>query len=554
MNPPVLRPAQPRPAHALLVLLALWCFATAWNVGKAFHIDDAGHLEIARWIAANPWNPMSGPLNWGRDVEPIHHTNQPHLYFYLMAAWGWLFGWSEIAMHALMAIFTGWAILAFHRLAAWLRPDAALAASALFALGPAFVVLQNTMVDVPLVAVWIAFHGALLNPESPARRRYGVAAGWCAIALLIKYSSLILLPALVLYALLERRPRQAAWVLLPLAVLGLWSLFNLLDYGSVHIAGRKGTPHSAADAEQMAANWMVMLGAMATFTPWALGAWLQRGQPLVVRGAIWAVLGLFALAPAVVLAGGLLAVSEEWTYRLMKLSFLSVSWGLVLALLLCGTRLATQRGLQLADGLLLYWLLATTMFMVGLAPFMAARHVLLALPPLLLLFMRWQPAGVPRAATVTAVVWTLALTSVLAAADRALADLYRRHAASIRASLPAEATVWFTGHWGWQWYAAQAGMRQFSAARDRPAVGDYVVRPAFTSPSDGPPAETLEAYRTITIERGNWLDTFVDNAVGLYASSSWKFQWGRFTGPLEVFHVDRVVAARDIQAAPAPTD
>ncbi len=552
MKAPVSRPAQPQPAYVVLVLLALWCFATAWNFGKAFHIDDAGHLEIARWIAGHPWNPMSGPMSWERDVEPIHRTNQPHLYFYLMAAWVWLFGWSEIAMHSLMAIFTGWAILGFHRLASWLRPDAALAATALFALGPAFVVGQNSMVDVPLVAVWIAFHGALLNPISSASRRYAVAAGWCATALLIKYTSLVLLPALVLYALLERRPRQAAWVLLPLAILGLWSVFNLLDYGGVHIAGRKANPRTVADAQQMAANWMVMLGAMATFTPWALGAWLQRRQPATLRGAIWAVLGLFALAPAVVLAGGLMTVSEEWAYRLMKLSFLSMSCALALALLLRGARLAMQHGLQPRDGLLLYWLLATAMFTVWLAPFMAARHVLLALPPLLLLFLRWQPASVPRAATVAAVASSLALTSVLAAADRAHADIYRRYAVSIRASLPAEATVWFTGHWGWQWYAAQAGMRQFSAARDRPAVGDYVVRPAFIAGSDGPPAETLQAYRTITVARGSGLEAFVDNDVGLYSSSRWKLQWGRFSGPLEVFQVDRVVALRDSPHATAP--
>lgn len=42
------------------VLIALWLFCTALNFDKAFHIDDAGHLVIAQWIAHNPLHPMSG--------------------------------------------------------------------------------------------------------------------------------------------------------------------------------------------------------------------------------------------------------------------------------------------------------------------------------------------------------------------------------------------------------------------------------------------------------------------------------------------------------------
>ena len=34
---------------------------------------------------------------------------------------------------------------------------------------------------------------------------------------------------------------------------------------------------------------------------------------------------------------------------------------------------------------------------------------------------------------------------------------------------------------GWQWYATQAGMRQFSAQTDRPVVGDFVVTPVFVT-------------------------------------------------------------------------
>ena len=41
-------------AGSFLVIMAIWLFATIWNFGKAYHIDDTAHLEIARWIAGNP--------------------------------------------------------------------------------------------------------------------------------------------------------------------------------------------------------------------------------------------------------------------------------------------------------------------------------------------------------------------------------------------------------------------------------------------------------------------------------------------------------------------
>lgn len=44
-------------------LVTLWAIVTAYNLFKPYHIDDTVHLEIARWISAHPFRPMSGLLN-----------------------------------------------------------------------------------------------------------------------------------------------------------------------------------------------------------------------------------------------------------------------------------------------------------------------------------------------------------------------------------------------------------------------------------------------------------------------------------------------------------
>src|SRR5262249_25020439 len=155
------------------------------NLFKPFHIDDTAHLDIARWIAAHPLRPMSGMLNWSDVRQPIYETNQPHLYFYLLAAWGKVFGYSEPAMHALQSLAALGSITLFYKLASVLAGDLALWLTAMLVLGPAFIVEQNLMVDVPLLTVWLAFFYFLIceDQSRPQTSRYIMAAVACSAAL-----------------------------------------------------------------------------------------------------------------------------------------------------------------------------------------------------------------------------------------------------------------------------------------------------------------------------------------------------------------------------------
>ena len=85
-------------------LALIWVAVTAYNLFKPYHVDDAVHLAIARWIAAHPLHPMSGNLNLGGFKGPISGMNQPPLYFYLLAIWGSLLGYGEATMHALQSL------------------------------------------------------------------------------------------------------------------------------------------------------------------------------------------------------------------------------------------------------------------------------------------------------------------------------------------------------------------------------------------------------------------------------------------------------------------
>ena len=55
---------------------------------------------------------------------------------------------------------------------------------------------------------------------------------------------------------------------------------------------------------------------------------------------------------------------------------------------------------------------------------------------------------------------TALLGLTLAVSDYGYAHIYRVYARRIPSELPADARIWYAGHWGWQWYANQAGMQQ----------------------------------------------------------------------------------------------
>jgi len=453
-------------------LVGLWLVVTGYNLWKPYQVDDAAHLAIAAWIIGHPWHPMRGVLNWVGVAAPIYKTNQPHLYFYILAAWARCFGFGEVAMHALQSVFAALCIALFYRISRILCAGRALWMTAMLALNPAFIVEQNLMVDVPLLSLWLGFFEALLcGADAPAQHwRFARAGLFAAAAVLMKYSSLVLLPLMLAALLAERRRAQMVWLGVPVAALAAWSLFNWWDYGGVHLAtafhaGAK-TYHDVPLRRfgllrrlvKSVIAWTIAVGAL---TPLGLIAVAERLAP---RRAVWvyAGCGLALWLLAVLVA---LRVVPDWLGdRALWLGFV-VSGGAVLPLLWPGW-------VQWRCYAVL-WVVAASLFTICLAPFIAARHVLLILPAILLL------AGVelPRRALVFGLAMSVVISAGLGLSDFQFAAFYRAEARSVAAELPPGARIWAAGHWGWQYYALQAGLTQLDIERSTVLPGDYVLVP-----------------------------------------------------------------------------
>ena len=481
----------------LAVLLLLWMFATALNLTKPYHIDDTAHLQIAQWITREPWRPMSGQINWYQDTEPIHVLNQPHLYFYLLAGWGALWGFGEVTMHLLQSFFTLACIILTYRIAKIIVPSGALLTTALLMLSPAFVVGQNLMVDVPLLSLWLAFFYVFIAPQFKSETRRFVLTGFFAgCASLIKYSSLPLILLMLLYLIIKRHFRLIWTLSIPAMMLILWSCWNYLDYGSVHMLGRRPIPFSWNELAQMSVSWLICLGAI---LPYSL-IYFRRNSELRSKtfstSAKWLVVVLTAMFFA---ALHLHKLDVSRMEKIFLLLFFTNGIAIVLTLLWCFLRdwFQTRSQQQQAILTLYLWIAVGGSFVVLYAPFMATRHVLLVIVPLSLLLARFvDPASLAWRGAM--LLLTASLSLVLSVSDWTWANFYREKAVAIRRELPATANVYFTGHWGWQWYAKQNGMKELEALNPQLEIGDYLVYPVGV---DNQPLKNIPADRQLTLQK-----------------------------------------------------
>ena len=472
-----------RRSGLILLLLSLVCASV--NLTKAVHIDDTAYLKIAQAILADPLHPMQGELNWDyQTTRPISRVNQPHLLFYVQAMIMLVFGESELAQHAFMAVISGGAVCAFYRVATLLvAPLQALMLTALFALGPAFLPGQNLMVDVPLVALWLVFFWALCSaPNARGRRWYWIAAVAVTAACLVKYNSLILLPIFCVAVALRRQWRCLWFLALPVFGLAAWSLLNYLDYGGVHLLDRRVQPFEIGRVVSRSIDAVAGIGAVAPFS-------LMFLSPRIIRRT-----GKWPLAAAGITAMLMLFVARDhpkcpWSVAVFWALF--TGNGVFVTALVCRSVAVIaahgwrhERTWQCA--VILLWLVGTLGFTVAFSPFMAVRHILPAVPPILLLLGHSFGRLASRRWATVALAVTASLGGALAVSDYEYADVYRQCAPEVASSLPAGSNVWFTGHWGWQWYAERAGMRQYDRLRPGIAKGDYFVAPLLPGSAIAP--------------------------------------------------------------------
>lgn len=465
---------------AILVIATLACLLPFAD--KAFHIDDPLFVWAGRQMQTRWWDPYGFDVNWYGWAMPMHEvTKNPPLACACIALIISMFGENELALHIGFFLQAIAVVLGTYALARRLCDHPVYAAlAALFT--PVFMVSSTTlMCDVLMVALWIwavVFWMRGLEGNRPLLLILAaILVGACSLA---KYFGIALIPLLLVYSLMRNgRPGWwLAYLLIPLAIIGLYedAVRSLYGHGLMWDAFSYANQHEAHGTGAIFFKALTALG----FTGGCCAIVLIFA-PMLWHSRPWvgaAIVAIFLL-PTTWILSGTLAVYVGGPARLgiMLLWTLLILGGLgVLAL----PMLDWKRHTNAEALMLLLWVWGTFVFCIFNWT-INGRSVLPMIPAVAILLLR--RIEFVRGSTKLRLNWlfgTAAVFSLLVSlADYRLANSARAAAAEIQSKFgnSSSTTVWFQGHWGFQYYAQANGLRAFDLMHPQTRRGDLMVLP-----------------------------------------------------------------------------
>lgn len=503
---------------------------------KAFTIDDTPVLTVAQQVVKDPLRPFSCEINWHNDPQPMfEETTNPPMLSYVLAPILAVWGLNEVVLHIPMVIFLLVGALAMVALSARFTKNSLW--PLLFIMStPAVVVSCNLMRDVPAMALAAASVATFVwGSDRSDRRLLALGATLAGLAMLTKYSSLVLFAVLGAYPVLRRRPKDLVWLLIPAAMVGLWSLQNIVVHGRTHLGflGQNRFDEKGFSRVSKFLSLMTIVGSLVIVWPVAFYHDVIKRRRLRIVG--------WVLAPVV--ASGLFWVVRPHEPRANLPFFLLVAAGVcVLAWIVCEAgQVVWNRSRSIIEGdrrgtdtvFLMWWLLCCLGVAIFGVFFQAVRHVLPALPPLVLLATGiMQRNGLEnrlKPVLVTCVAVQMILSAAIGLADAQFADSAR---AFMRDEVPrlrqTGTELWFCGNWGFRTYAEASGLKDALFQPPVPDTGSLLIWPVTTDKSRFNPELKK---RLILREEHQFTGTLpirtMSRTAGFYSTVRWKtvFRW-----------------------------
>jgi hypothetical protein len=511
----------------LLVVLA----ALAPFLAKPFNIDDPLFIWTAHQIHAHPGDPYGFDVNWYGMSGPMWDVmeNPPLAGYYLALAAG-IFGWSEIALHFAFLLPAVAAILGTCRLARRFCDHFMLAAVAVL-ITPVFLVSATTvMCDVLMLAFWV--WAVVLWLEGMERNdgwRLCGAGLLIALAAMTKYFGISLVPLLAVYGVVEKR-RLGRWVaclLIPLAALGAYQWATRVLYGHALVS-------EATDYAKFAKGFLGVSGIASgltalTFTGGCLAV-VAFLAPLLWRTRVLAMFagGSVVLAAAKFLGESLLKkhdAVQDGSQICVEFQILFWAAGGLGVLALALADVWGRRDAR--SWLLALWVLGTFLFAAFFNWTVNGRSILPMAPAVGILLARRLEQKVlkgrntrPRGAAIGLAAGA-ALALLVTRADFCLALAVRQSAQQVCAGYGrGPGTLWYQGHWGFQFYMDAMGALPLDIRRSRLKSGDFLVVPQNNTSLYLVNPEMVTLRETIAVFGPHWLTTWNRApGAGFYAST-----------------------------------
>jgi Dolichyl-phosphate-mannose-protein mannosyltransferase len=457
---------------------------------RAFHVDDTLFIWAAQQIQKHPLDPYGFQLVWDVTRVPMASvTENPPLSSYYAALVGTALGWSERALHCGFLLVAIALVLGSYRLAQNFTHSPFLAALATLMTPGVLVSAGSIMCDTMMLALWI--WAAVFWIEGLRRSKISfpiLSAMLIAASALTKYFGVSLIPLLFVYAVV-RQKRLGVYVLylfIPIAALAAYQIWTGELYGHGLLSSAAAFAASQRAATQGSSIAMAIIGLSfaggCSLVGWtsALLIW-PRAKILIatLAAAIAAVAVLMGWVGMGLQLGG--GSAQRFHLLIGAQLFLCVAGGISLVSLAIRDFMKNRNADSLFLGL---WALGTLAFAAFVNYTVNARSVLPLIPAAAILVARRldELQRIERRDLGTYVALILlasgALSVWIAAGDASLANSARTAAMETYAKTRGKGgTVWFEGHWGFQYYMEMLGARPADFGNPQLAPGDYVVIP-----------------------------------------------------------------------------
>ncbi len=473
--------------------LSIWWIAaalTGLNALKRVTIDDTAFLYYARQIASHATDPYGFEIFWYDTLTPAMELLAPAGLPYWLGAGIALLGEHPAVLKLWLFPYALLLVWAMRDLIRRFAPAGGTALLLICSLSPSIVPAFNLMLDIPALSLSLGALALFIRACERAQLSTALLAGLLVgLAMQTKYNSVAQAGALVIYGLLARQFRLTA-VAAGLAggvFLG-WEAWLVHRYGESHILHHYMLAPQAAwinTPTTWAIGWTALFGALA-WPPALLGlSTLRQSKVLLAVGMMLATLPLVVVAmleprttPTAIrpirLGEGDLALD----------AFFAAGCVVVLVVLIpivSGLK-RRQSGWERGTLFLLIWFAIELLACFFVSPFHAARRLI---GPIFVATLVAAHCGLPREKAPHALRW-VALYSVclgLLFGVTDLADSRARHEAQGLIARELERLghdvtrerVWFTGHWGFQFYSEERGYLPLIAGYADLAEGDFIL-------------------------------------------------------------------------------
>jgi len=476
------------------IIGVLFIFSVLINLpflSQAFHIDDSFNLYIARQINHDPANPYNENIVYNGLLQKIYQVNaNPPLDDYILAFFVRMFGEHEIPLHLCFLIFPFFIGIFMFLLSMEFLEDAriALIAAVLLLVSPAVVVMSHViMPDIPLLCFYLAAVYFFLKGESQPFF-YLLAGVFAALACLTKYTGITLIPLFALCLFFKQNARRAIpWfaVVIPILALYGWYLWSLCLYSSHYWTTLASLETGRDKVLRILMHFMANIVYIGGCSVFPLSLLYMDWRPVLKR---FFIAGIIALYYAAFLHlnfdHSLIQAVFVGVLAFVTFSFLIVNLGHLKTWLLA-------RSMRL---FLFFWIVEVLVFN-SFFLHTAVKYNILCIPAVILLFiLTFRDSLWPKG--LAFLLLTTILTGILsfsvAVGDEKFANCYREYARKIYSQYKNENNqVYFTGHWGWEYYLSQQGARPLlSLGYNNIQAGDIIVIPSIPWPQ--PVSKTLQ--------------------------------------------------------------